>query len=138
MSYDTNNINLNILNQYKSSFLAEKNNFTNSTYNTFLSSHLNSSNNTYVKLMSTKLDNLYREISNSYDSLLKWFDDYIQNANSLELSLSGDFNPLYISDSILRNYVDNKLSGKLNRKIENISYFNIDVNLTDSSFIKNN
>ena len=62
MVYDVNNINLNIIKQYKSDLLNERNSFINKTYNTFLSSHLNSSSDAYIKLIVSKLDILYKDM----------------------------------------------------------------------------
>lgn len=117
MVYDVNNINLNIIKQYKSNLLSEKNGFINKTYNTFLSSHLNTSSDAYVKLIVSKLDVLYKDINDSYDSILKWFNDYIENASSLESFLSGNFGLANINESVLRNYVDSKLNVDIENKI---------------------
>ena len=110
MLYDTNNINLNIIKQYRSSFLNEKNSFMNRSYSTFMSSYLNSCSDTYVKLMASKLDNLYKNIDNTYTSTLNWLNDYIENVNALELFLSSDSSSAFISESVIRNYANSKLS----------------------------
>lgn len=110
MPYDVNNINLSIINQYKQELFDEFNSFMNRAYSTFLSSHLNDSSDTYVKLMVSKLDDLYKDINKSYNSMLNWLDDYIQNTSALESFLSDNTGALYINESVLRNYADSKLN----------------------------
>ena len=56
---------------------------------------------------------LYKDIEKSYDVIMKWFNDYLSNINSLESYLSSDTGIGMINNSIVRNYVDSKIP-KLN------------------------
>lgn len=120
MLYDTNNINLTLLKQYRNSFFNEKSNFINRSYSNFLSSHLNSCNDTYIKLMISRLDKLYKNIDDSYSSILKWLDDYIENVNALESFLRGDSSSSFISESTIRNFANSKLNNLTKNNISNI------------------
>lgn len=134
MLYDANNINLTLLKQYRLDLFTEKNNFQYRTYNTFLSSYLNSSNDIYIKLISSKLDKLYQNINYAYSSLYKWLDMYIENVSALESVLSKDSSSSFISESIIRNYVNSRLSDLPKNKITSrINYNNTNIKNTSDS-----
>lgn len=141
MLYDENKINLNLLKQFKSNFLNEKNLFSNGAYSTFNSGYLNTCSDEYIRLIASKLDNLYKNIDESYTNILKWIEEYIENANGLELFLSKNTGSSFVSDSIIRNFLNSKLSNLSKNDfykldfVENSSKINID-ETNDLDFIK--
>lgn len=107
--YDTNNINLDLLKQYNNSLNKEKTNFINKTYGTFSSSYLKTADNIYVKNMAVVLEKLYKKIELDYSSVLTYLNSYIENTSALEYVLSGESGSSFISENVVRNFVDSKL-----------------------------
>ena len=111
--YDKNIVDIKLLKQYNSLLEQENRRFNLNCYSTFNSSYLKNIDDIYLKIMSNKLDELYKDIEKSYDVIMKWFNDYLSNINSLESYLSSDTGIGMINNSIVRNYVDSKIP-KLN------------------------
>lgn len=116
MVYDTNNIDLTKLKQYKRDINSEYNSFKNKTYNTFSLSYVNNSNNAYIKKMVVTLEKLYKSIDKSYLHLINYLDSYVENTVSLESALSNNSSINLIQESTIKNFVNNKLSNLPNEK----------------------
>ena len=118
MLYENNNIDISLLEQYKSLFEQEIRYYETSTYNIFNSSYLNNCNDVYIKIMSQKLENLYSDIQKGYKAIEEWWSNYLVNARSLESYMSNDSKIGLISEANIRNFVDYRLSTLINPKIE--------------------
>ena len=59
--------------------------------------------------MKTKLDTLYKDVINGYNSISGWWSSYNDNVGSLENVLSNDGRNGDISEIRIRNYVNSRL-----------------------------
>lgn len=109
MIYDTQNINVSMLEQYLSLLNKEKENFNNVSYDIFKNSYMNNISDIFIKNVVSNIEVLYKEIEHDYNNIIKWFNTYLNNIKSLELYLSDDSSLGSISESELRNFIDYKL-----------------------------
>ena len=117
------NVDIEVLKECKNLFEDEKTNFINQTYNTFLSSYLKNSNDAFINIMASNIESIYEEIKKGYYNLSGWFNDYLVNISSLENYLSGEGKIGLITDQIVRNFADHKLSTLRNKKFKIINLF---------------
>ena len=103
-------ININLLNQYKKNFETEMKNFKLNTYKTFKNSYIYKCNDEKIKLICNELDKIYNDIENSYRLIDKFFQNYLNDASSLELYLSNKGKIGVIKEGEIRNYLDFKFS----------------------------
>lgn len=99
-------INVSMLKSYEKDFKTELNNFNNKTYTTFSSSYLKNCSDTYVRRMSNELQTLYDKIKKGYQNIDKWWVDYNTNVEGLENYLSDNGSAGAISESSIRNSVN--------------------------------
>ena len=87
----------------ESIFKDELNNFNYKTYTTFSSCYLRKIPNDYLEKMSDELQKLYDQIKDGYNNIDKWWNDYIENFESLEDYLA-DINYVdCISEPLIRD-----------------------------------
>lgn len=103
------NIDITLLKQYKNSFDNENQMFEISSYNTFLNCYLNSCNDPYIKIVTSQIDTMYKKIIKDFNNINKWWTNYIDNIYALENYLSDNQGSGYISENIVRNYVQRNL-----------------------------
>lgn len=106
---DINRVNISLLKTYKSDFDHEKSNFKNSAYRTFSSSYLKNCGDATVKKMASQIDALYKKIDTGYTNIDRWWSDYNQSAEELEIALANPGGRNRIKESSLRNYVHTNL-----------------------------
>lgn len=99
-------INVSILKSYEKDFKSELNNFNNKTYTTFSSSYLKNCSDAYVRRMSNELQTLYDKVKKGYQNIDKWWVDYNANVEGLENYLSDNGSAGAISESSIRNSVN--------------------------------
>lgn len=99
-------INVSILKSYEKDFKSELNNFNNKTYTTFSSSYLKNCSDAYVRRMSNELQTLYDKVKKGYQNIDKWWIDYNTNVEGLENYLSDNGSAGAISESSIRNSVN--------------------------------
>jgi len=109
MSQNDYIINISLLEKYKSDFSSEKQYFNSTSYNTFNSGYINRCSDNYVIRMKNKLRSLYTKVTNDYNSINLWFNDYVNDIKNLENVLSGNGNSGSIKHSSLRNYINSNL-----------------------------
>ena len=110
MLYDNNNINITMLEQYNKSFENEKKSFCNTNYDKFNSNYLTGCNDLFVKSMATNIKILYNKVSDGYKKISEWWDKYISDTKSMENYLSKNMKENTVSESVIRNFLDSKLS----------------------------
>lgn len=99
-------INVSILKSYEKDFKSELNNFNNKTYTTFSSSYLKNCSDAYVRRMSNELQTLYDKVKKGYQNIDKCWVDYNANVEGLENYLSDNGSAGAISESSIRNSVN--------------------------------
>lgn len=99
-------INVSMLKSYEKDFKTELNNFNNKTYTTFSSSYLKNCSDAYVRRMSNELQTLYDKVKKGYQNIDKWWVDYNTNVEGLENYLSDNGSAGAISESSIRNSVN--------------------------------
>lgn len=99
-------INVSILKSYEKDFKSELNNFNNKTYTTFSSSYLKNCSDAHVRRMSNELQTLYDKVKKGYQNIDKWWVDYNANVEGLENYLSDNGSAGAISESSIRNSVN--------------------------------
>ena len=119
-----NIINIKSLEQIKSLLEQEYRKFKTYSYNIFNSSYLKNNSDVYIKIMSSNLENLYKNIDDAYINIINWLDSYINDAYSIELYLSEESRLGMVEESVIRNYLDNKIPMLPNFKNEHINIFN--------------
>lgn len=105
MVYDTNSINLTLLNQYSSTLKEEKRNFLNNVVNFSNLKGFKEIDDPYLQKILSNLDVLFKKIELSYASIIDYLVSYIENANNLELSLSDNKTSYSIPDDTIKNFV---------------------------------
>lgn len=94
-------INIKILNQYKKDLEKETKNFNLNTYKSFKNSYIFKCNDEKIKMISNELDKIYMDIESSYNLINKFLKNYLNDATSLELYLSGKGRIGALKESVL-------------------------------------
>ena len=105
MIYDTNSINLTLLNQYSSTLKEEMRNFLNNVVNFSNLKSFKEIYDPYLQKILSNLDFLFKKIESSYASIIDYLVSYIENANNLGLSLSDNKTSYSIPDDPIKNFV---------------------------------
>src|SRR5574344_2236351 len=109
-SYDTNKINVSVIKNYLSEFDSEKSNFLNVSFSNFKNGYVSSCSDPYVSRMTSKLDLLYKKVKTGYENIDTWWEDYIENVEGLENTLSNETGGYQVSNSEVSSYVRANIS----------------------------
>lgn len=118
-SYDTNKINVGVIKNNFSEFDSEQSNFLNVSFSNFRNGYVSNCSDAYVSRMKSKLSELYNKTSKAYKNIDNWWEDYIENVEGLENSLSSETGGYQITNAEVKSYINSNIKelGKFENKI---------------------
>lgn len=113
-----NVVDLKKIKEYKEMFESEKKEFKNSSYSTFSNSYIKKSSDPYMQRMSSKLDKIYLNINSAYDTIKKWWDEYIENIEEVDKKIVNNSSLSKSIDKIKNDFLSSLKDSIISKDLE--------------------
>ena len=113
-----NVVDLKKIKEYKEMFESEKKEFKNSSYSTFSNSYIKKSSDPYMQRMSSNLDKIYLNINSAYDTIKKWWDEYIENIEDVDKKIVNNSSLSKSIDKIKNDFLSSLKDSIISKDLE--------------------
>lgn len=113
-----NVVDLKKIKEYKEIFESEKKEFKNSSYSTFSNSYIKKSSDPYMQRMSSNLDKIYLNINSAYDTIKKWWDEYIENIEDVDKKIVNNSSLSKSIDKIKNDFLSSLKDSIISKDLE--------------------